>query len=1072
MSASDADFNSDDIDDLLSSAEDAPQKNHSGLPEEIVHTGSTNRRRRSMFFPGTAQRQPAESALPNSPAASASAEEKPPQRRRGGMFTSHLHRERDKKSPQEEQTSSPAGTSVKPTEGGQSLNRPDPSIDNEPANPAAPSLMRLTCECGYRMRLKPSKAGQKIRCPKCERPLIVPGGNENAEKPKARKAVSFSEYLKRQIAEWESQLEATPPSARKRTLNFLAFRSLNAAVQAYRDKRGELQKTERAVEELGESKDPRAFAVLADLQRDVPGQLQSTVLSAIGRLGDLRGLVFLAKRLQDPLPETRLYAVQGLGCSEDPRAVKLLLRFGLHEPSARFAVRDAILKIGRPAVAALLEILESDNDTDLKPDAIVLLGRLKSERAAKPLVELLASGRAPELRGPIAEALGLIGDERSLSAVIPLLKDPDDRVRAQAAATLSRIPHAQSLRALLQGLQDPHEDVRKRCAAALGDIGDPRAGSALIALLNDPHQETRIAAAEALGRIGDDRAVPALISMLADEDESVVQKAILALRKIQDPQSTRPLLQLLQHPSHRVRQKAAESLGAIGDAVVAEQLEPLLKHDRSEEVRAAAAKALGAIRDPGSVDALLNAVHDLMSVRTKAVAALGEIGDEAAVPMLLTLLRDPIEEMRYHAALALAEINSEASVAPIKDLLGDRSAMVRRGAAKALEKLGEGDAETLMKTTASRRLTRSGQEAAGALMSLIPDGLVGMILGGSVLQRCIVGGILLVPLLAVAGYFLLSPSGPGAASQGLVLRGKVSSLDVSPDGNRILVGRTAGLIEVYDRRSKKRTASWHNVDDVSNVSGAVFTGNAKTVVAAFSQTAGGFDMDGTPTWPIQGHSGQFVQLRISKDRKTLMARSNDGVVSFWTLPSGKPIGAGALQIPRDQLNVAALSPDATLIAGAGNTGRITIWSTGDASVVMELTEMEGRKQVGVVAIAFSPDGKQIAAVSSAADLGIWNLDDGKQTHASVLEPAGRYSNLTYNKDGDLLYAIYRGTSVAAFHLDDKTLENHKIPGSSLLNTIAISDDDSLLVAGGEDTTEVWMFDLKAKKVVGTLDVRE
>ncbi len=113
------------------------------------------------------------------------------------------------------------------------------------------------------------------------------------------------------------------------------------------------------------------------------------------------------------------------------------------------------------------------------------------------------------------------------------------------------------------------------------------------------------------------------------------------------------LIRSLASPDPSVQWHAAEALGRGGAEVVPPLLEAL--HSRAVPVRLGAVEALGAIRDPRALEALIPvAGHDTsLEVRWAAVLALGELGSLDAIPVLTTLVRDPDRYIRYGAATAL-----------------------------------------------------------------------------------------------------------------------------------------------------------------------------------------------------------------------------------------------------------------------------------------------------------------------------------------------------------------------------------------------------------------------------------
>jgi HEAT repeat protein len=81
-------------------------------------------------------------------------------------------------------------------------------------------------------------------------------------------------------------------------------------------------------------------------------------------------------------------------------------------------------------------------------------------------------------------------------------------------------------------LDHPEAPYRWGAAEALGKMADPRAVEALIPLLGDPDWRVRMKTAWALGRIGDARAAPYLNRLARDESEAVRDMAKEAVQEL------------------------------------------------------------------------------------------------------------------------------------------------------------------------------------------------------------------------------------------------------------------------------------------------------------------------------------------------------------------------------------------------------------------------------------------------------------------------------------------------------------------------------------------------------------
>jgi len=246
------------------------------------------------------------------------------------------------------------------------------------------------------------------------------------------------------------------------------------------------------------------------------------------------------------------------------------------------------------------------------------------------------------------------------------------------------------------------EDVREAAAKALGEIGDARAVEPLIAAsLQDKGSvgdvkygfsgvsyRVRPAAAKALVSIGVP-AVQPLIAALGDGDEDVRRAAAGALGQIGDPRAVEPLIAALRDKNSDVRRRAAEALGKLRDARAVDPLIAALK-DQNMYACKAAAGALGQIGDPRAVEPLIAALsNENGDVRKAAAGALVKIGVPAVEPLIAVLRWDKDVRQGQAAAGALGQIGDARAVEPLIAALKEEIRSVRRDAATALGQIGD-----------------------------------------------------------------------------------------------------------------------------------------------------------------------------------------------------------------------------------------------------------------------------------------------------------------------------------------------------------------------------------------------
>jgi HEAT repeats/PRC-barrel domain len=153
------------------------------------------------------------------------------------------------------------------------------------------------------------------------------------------------------------------------------------------------------------------------------------------------------------------------------------------------------------------------------------------------------------------------------------------------------------------------------------------------------------------------------------------------------------LIKHLSGSNGLTRQYARKSLVAIGRPAVSYLL-PLL-HNPKHQIRWEAVKALGAIKDPSSIDGLTAALIDeSFDVRWIAAEGLVELGRQVILPLLHSLAVQPgalfLRESAHHILRALIDAELEQGLKPVLAALEDLDPVkVRMATRSALKVLGK-----------------------------------------------------------------------------------------------------------------------------------------------------------------------------------------------------------------------------------------------------------------------------------------------------------------------------------------------------------------------------------------------
>jgi len=400
----------------------------------------------------------------------------------------------------------------------------------------------------------------------------------------------------------------------------------------------------------------RGLDEMVEALRGQSRMVRAGVAEALGLSRDPRAVAPLIEATSDPVGLVRREAARGLGRLGDATAVEaLIVALGDSDTATCKAAVGALVAIGGAAVVPLCMALAHATSKVHRRNIILALGGLSDPRAIIPLLNNLSSTYYVVRRAAIAALSGM--GEQVVDELITMVEvssvpvdalaeeiatQPNKRLRLRAIRAVGELKNASMLKPLKRLMSGHDPDVVATTQEALSKI-------ALAAW-------ARHGAVIALGNIGSPRAAPALIQALRDYSEYVRGEAAKALARLPEIDAAEHLAAVLEHDEHPwVRREAAAALRSTGSQSprVAEVFRAALG-DSSWEVRAEAARALGRIDDPSSIECLLAALDDdLYSVMISAVHALANL-ERYALPALFEMAAG-VDGRRRDAALRVME---------------------------------------------------------------------------------------------------------------------------------------------------------------------------------------------------------------------------------------------------------------------------------------------------------------------------------------------------------------------------------------------------------------------------------
>ncbi len=338
----------------------------------------------------------------------------------------------------------------------------------------------------------------------------------------------------------------------------------------------------------------------------------------------------------------------------------------------RWDIAKIFPKIGKPAIAPLLEILEDEQaELEMRWFALRILGEFNEPQIVISLVKLLEETEEEELAIASAQTLAKIG-QPAIAALIELLKD--EKSRLLAVKSLAQIRRSEVIEPLLSVVDDSIAEVRVTAIEALGSFHHKQLIPVFIKALQDVSAKVRKEAIIALKMRAylkeEFDLVNHLQPLLYDINSEVCQQAVLAMGCMKDEAAIKALFDFLNFKNTPLflKQEAVRALNwsnsflALGylkeslysnDIALSKEIINVLGRQESVEFKSYAAEIL--------ID-FVNSEQEIVNqsgIKQVVATSLGELGDLRALTHLEKMADDDDSKVRLYAKAAIKKLDSK-----------------------------------------------------------------------------------------------------------------------------------------------------------------------------------------------------------------------------------------------------------------------------------------------------------------------------------------------------------------------------------------------------------------------------
>ncbi|MHA1909291.1 MAG: HEAT repeat domain-containing protein, partial [Candidatus Thorarchaeota archaeon] len=216
------------------------------------------------------------------------------------------------------------------------------------------------------------------------------------------------------------------------------------------------------------------FKKLIKFIKDSNALVREVSAKQLGHLQDSRAIdPHLLKAVDDESEYVRDFAVRALGTLGGTKAIKKLSNLLLQSKYPPQSSILALSEIGKPAIDAVSQGLDSDNQY-VRHAVISVFQNIGGEKATTLLRHAIKDNMTEEKVMTLQRLIGALGELVATGAIediVPFLDHDDHSVQTVVVSALEKMKSDQVIAPMVQGLLTSHHWTRKKIVESLDELG-------------------------------------------------------------------------------------------------------------------------------------------------------------------------------------------------------------------------------------------------------------------------------------------------------------------------------------------------------------------------------------------------------------------------------------------------------------------------------------------------------------------------------------------------------------------------------------------------------------------------